>query len=445
MNRLRFAERSTWTRTLLLLILSTASWGCADSPSTEREATKSPDETSAAASSRSAVDVSGIELFWQVVDSLSEDREPSPELWRTLFETPGYSALTRSEFESSFFQENFRLVFMPSLRDSLARVLDEGTNIRYLRHYTQVDERRAELVAFAEGLGRSDLMEEPSRLAAEWLPPPPPDELAPVALVVFGMDARGYDPIVIDLLAARELDLHSFLAHESHHWYRNQRSTIEWDDVAPHDEDLLWTLYQIQGEGIADQIDKRPWIDGGEPVPAPFESYSAAYLEALADSRDDSWTRLTARRARSRNRAGSSGPNRVPIRRARADERTPDRLLHGQDDSRTPGPGATGAGRDESGGFLPGVRRGRARVGRPGPFPRGVARPGGLGTGLHSLTARRPQERTRTRPRCPTRNSGGGARTSRPWIPPRPPRRRASPSPVGRLPRQTRRAGSSQG
>ena len=229
-----------------------------------------------------AVDVSGIEQFWQVVDSLSEDREPSPELWRTLFETPGYSALTRSEFESSFFQENFRLVFMPSLRDSLARVLDEGTNIRYLRHYTQVDERRAELVAFAEGLGRSDLMEEPSRIAAEWLPPPPPDELAPVALVVFGMDARGYDPIVIDLLAARELDLHSFLAHESHHWYRNQRSTIEWDDVAPHDEDLLWTLYQIQGEGIADQIDKRPWIDGGEPVPAPFESYSAAYLEALA-------------------------------------------------------------------------------------------------------------------------------------------------------------------
>jgi len=282
MNRIRSAARSTRTRTLLLLILSSASWGCADSPSTEREATKDSDETSVAGSKRSAVDVSGIELFWQVVDSLSEDQEPSQELWRALFATPGYSALTQSEFEPSFFQENFRLAYMPSLRDFLASALEEGTNARYLGHYAQVEERRAELVAFTEELGRSDLMEEPSRLAAEWLTGPTPDELAPVALLVFGMDARGYDPIVVDLLAARELDLHSFLAHESHHWYRNERATVEWGAVAPHDEDLLWTLYQIQGEGIADQIDKRPWIDGGEPVPAPFESYSAGYLEALA-------------------------------------------------------------------------------------------------------------------------------------------------------------------
>jgi hypothetical protein len=98
---------------------------------------------------------------------------------------------------------------------------------------------------------------------------------------VFSLDARGYDPIVMDVLAARELDLRSFVAHESHHWYRNRRATIDWDRVPQHEQDLLWTLYQIQGEGIADQIDKRAWIEGEEPVPAGRESYAEAYLEAL--------------------------------------------------------------------------------------------------------------------------------------------------------------------
>lgn len=282
MNQLRYAGSSMSIRALLLTMMCTAGTGCAEGPSTDRESSGTSEGTLAAAVEGSVVDVSGIELFWRVVDSLSRDEEPNPELWRSLFASPGYSALTRSEFAPSTFQENFRLAYMPSLRDSLARTLDEGTTDRRLRHYVQVAERRSELADFAEELKRFDLMVEPSRLAAEWLPRPLPDGPAPVALVVFAMDARGYDPIVIDLLAARELDLHSFLAHESHHWYRNDRATVEWNAVPPHDEDVLWTLYQIQGEGIADQIDKRPWIDGGEPVPAPFESYSAGYLEELA-------------------------------------------------------------------------------------------------------------------------------------------------------------------
>jgi hypothetical protein len=216
------------------------------------------------------------------VDSLSRDEEPSPVLWRALFATPGYRALTRSEFEPSFFQESFRLAYMPSLRDSLARALEEGMNDRRLRHYRRVLQSRAQLEAFTDELNRSNPMEEPSRLAAEWLPLPPPAEPAPLALTVFDLDARGYDPIVMDPLAAMELDLQSFIAHESHHWYRNDRARVDWDNVAPHDEELLWTLYQIQGEGIADHIDKRPWIEGEAAVPAGRERYAEDYLEALA-------------------------------------------------------------------------------------------------------------------------------------------------------------------
>lgn len=260
-------------KAVLFFVLCVAAWGCS------QDSSDLPDDMTA---SGDAIDLGAIELFWQIVDLLSQDEEPSPELWEALFATPGYSALTQSEFEPSFFHESFRLAYMPSLNDSFSRALEEEKNHRRLRHYRKVVERRAELETFSENLKHSNRMTEFSRLAAEWLPRPSPDKPAPLAVVVFDMDARGYDPIVIDLLAAKELDLDSFLAHEAHHWYRNDRATIDWDDGEPHEADLLWTLYQVQGEGIADQIDKRPWIEGEVPPPAVREDYTRSYFDALA-------------------------------------------------------------------------------------------------------------------------------------------------------------------
>jgi hypothetical protein len=216
------------------------------------------------------------------VDLLVEDTEPEPAAWDSLFATPGYRALTESEFEPSFFQENFRLAYMPSRHHTLVQQLEDGLAARYLRHYREVLQQRAQLVAFTAELPGSDKLGEPGRRAAEWLPPPPPREPVSVALVVFDMDGRGYDPIVLDVLAAKDMDLAAFLAHESHHWYRNRSSPIDWERVAPEDEAVLWTLYQVQGEGIADMIDKRPWLEGEVPVPAPQQGYARRYRDALA-------------------------------------------------------------------------------------------------------------------------------------------------------------------
>jgi hypothetical protein len=260
----------------LPVVLAVASSACSEGPSPDIEPGMPPTDAPV-----SAVDLAAIELFWQVVDTLSSDLEPSPALWTALFDTPGYRALTRSEFDPGFFRRNFRLAYKPSLRDSLTIAGEELRAGRFLRHYEQVGQRRVELESFAAELASDTAFGSPSRLAAKWLPPPAPSDPAPVALVVFSLDARGYDPIVMDVLAARELDLRAFVAHESHHWYRNRRATIDWDQVPQHEQDLLWTLYQIQGEGIADQIDKRAWIEGKEPIPAGREAYAEAYLEAL--------------------------------------------------------------------------------------------------------------------------------------------------------------------
>ena len=110
--------------------------------------------------------------------------------------------MTASEFEQSFFQENFRIALMPSRRGALEQQLQDGSAARYLRHYMPVVEERERLERFTEAFQLSDDLAEAMDLAAEWLLPPLPSEPAPVALVVFAMDGRGYDPIVLDVLAA---------------------------------------------------------------------------------------------------------------------------------------------------------------------------------------------------------------------------------------------------
>ena len=268
-------------------LMCLAAWACnGEAAPRDRAADLPPDyiEKIAATSPSGSIslDVSGVRQFWTIVDLLVKDTEPEPAVWDSLFTTPGYLALTASEFTPSFFQENFRLAYKPSRRHALVRELEDGRAARYLRHYRQVLERRAQLVAFTAELPDSDKLGEPSRRAAEWLPPPLPHDLVPVALVVFDMDGRGYDPIVLDVLAAKDMDLAAFLAHESHHWYRNRSTPIDWERVAPEDEAVLWTLYQVQGEGIADMIDKRPWLEGEVPVPAPRQGYAQRYRDALA-------------------------------------------------------------------------------------------------------------------------------------------------------------------
>lgn len=59
-------------------------------------------------------DFSGMDRFWEVVAVLEADRDPTTAQWNALFETPGYRALTASEFDRSFLEDAFEIAFRPS-------------------------------------------------------------------------------------------------------------------------------------------------------------------------------------------------------------------------------------------------------------------------------------------------------------------------------------------
>ncbi len=77
-----------------------------------------------------------------------------------------------------------------------------------------------------------------------------------VAFVVFDMDARGYETVVIDPLYAVSLgaDFGDLLAHELFHSMARRFYVYDPGRVEAKDRDIMWVLRQLNEEGIADQI-----------------------------------------------------------------------------------------------------------------------------------------------------------------------------------------------
>jgi len=209
-------------------------------------------------------DFSGTEQFLKIMKMLEQDREPSEIDWKDLFETSGYAVLLEKEgphFSEDFFMKHFRLAFKPSKKDELENELQNPKNYRrnYLQHYLRVKNMREDILAQIDFLKKTPLTQDAILAAFEYLPAAKIRDYPPVSFIIFGNDARGYSPIVIDIAYAQQQGEIFFylLAHEYHHFYRNRILEYDEEIIAEEDKDIIWTLNQVQGEGMADQIDKR--------------------------------------------------------------------------------------------------------------------------------------------------------------------------------------------
>ncbi len=206
-----------------------------------------------------AVDLSGVRLFLDLTAQLEQDKEPTPGQWEALFATPGYAALTKSEFTKEFFVERFKMAFMPSRKADLEAQMKKDTGFwaQFLPHYVKARQMRKEIERRVAEMATAEFTDEAIRRASAFLPSPMPSGPPAVAFVVFGPDARGYDPVVIDILFLNDREeFLNMVAHEFHHWYRNRIAT----DLT-RDEAILWVIQQVALEGTADLINVPAWID----------------------------------------------------------------------------------------------------------------------------------------------------------------------------------------
>jgi hypothetical protein len=222
------------------------------------------------------IDFSGVDKFLELTATLENDQEPSQEQWNQLFSTPGYDVLITSEFRKEFFTERFKLAFMPSKREDLEVKMkeEEGFWAQFLPHYVRAKNHRHLIIDQIEKLKTLNFMKAAMDEVRTFLPDIPLKEYPPISFVIFGPDARGYRPVVVDVLYAYDQGdlLIPFIAHEFHHYFRDQLF-----DYA-QEQDIVWVLNQIQAEGIADQINKGKWFHDKNLYPQYAEK-NKNYLE----------------------------------------------------------------------------------------------------------------------------------------------------------------------
>ncbi|TFG08047.1 hypothetical protein EU538_07790 [Candidatus Thorarchaeota archaeon] len=221
--------------------------------------------------SKIALNFRGIEIFWRIADAFQSGGRPDEELWERLFKTPGYAALTRSEFAPQNLRKAISIALDPK-RAYEARSSADTRLGAFVEHFREAADRRLEIEAVVDELKNRSLRlgDTILNLVEEYLPPEIPREDIEVALVFFELDARGYEWIVVDGLLAAEMGelLHLLIAHEYHHRCRDAVLCYDKKKVDEQDTDIMWVLNQIHAEGIADHIDKPRWFYGENPVQA---------------------------------------------------------------------------------------------------------------------------------------------------------------------------------
>jgi hypothetical protein len=101
----------------------------------------------------------GVEAFWKIVDLLEKDTEPTEAEWNMLFNTPGYEYLVKIENKGNLFKRLFPLVFSPSKKKALAKVLENGGNdLYYLNHYLKLKSQRGAMFDYQDKIAKLNLL-----------------------------------------------------------------------------------------------------------------------------------------------------------------------------------------------------------------------------------------------------------------------------------------------
>ncbi len=204
------------------------------------------------------MDFSGMNVFWEIMESLEKDIMPPEEKWDDLFNTPGYITGNEHEFSHDYFKKYYTLAYMPSKQKELETELQRSSFYTpYLRHIADIKKHKEDIIKKQKELESSDevfmeALERVKRYLPEGIIEKYPKPT--VAFMIFGPDGRGYETLLVDLVYFLENEERavSFMAHEMHHYYQNKESVMREGEA-----ELLWVIKQIYAEGLADQIDKK--------------------------------------------------------------------------------------------------------------------------------------------------------------------------------------------
>lgn len=213
------------------------------------------------------IDTSAIPLFWQLVDTLITDNEPSNALWQKFETHPAYAQIEQSGNRVSYLKKVLPIVFMPSHTDRLGKLidgedspyqyfalhlLDIKSNRKLLEDYLRSNDFTDYAISYQKSLNYlpSDIAESEIKLTAY--------------LALFEDNGFGGKVITMDLLhlfRGSKVENADFFAHEFHHALsskskKNARYAPDTSKYYP----IIQALNKLPLEGVASLIDKKKYF-----------------------------------------------------------------------------------------------------------------------------------------------------------------------------------------
>lgn len=214
-----------------------------------------------------SIDLASVNYFFEIADKIADRQQISDQEWDSLFNTKGYSILTKRIIKKNDIKEIMSLGFDPeqiTQRDSLLSIpfeeLMDGpayTNVLMLRNIKDMQDNWDELKKFLKSYDFGLLEVNAIKKLREFLPNPIDSLLVlpPTSVLCMDPEARSLrDGIIMDfnLLYKNPNGMVGLLAHEMFHTYCS----------ALVDHDFLYTnsvvaaLELLLNEGLTDQVDK---------------------------------------------------------------------------------------------------------------------------------------------------------------------------------------------
>lgn len=188
---------------------------------------------------------------------LAAGRQPEEAQWAELLQSAGYRVLEQRERRAAALRRGFELAYDPgraSERDAFLRSNPTAWLGHVLPHLMRIPARRSRLEAFERELQSETFFRRALARAARFLPPGTQSRLsAPEVSLIYFIDGRGYDRILLDPLhVLTHPDPDGLVGHELHHNYRNRIARHR-----PYGNDMLaWAIVNVEVEGIASVVDK---------------------------------------------------------------------------------------------------------------------------------------------------------------------------------------------
>lgn len=214
------------------------------------------------------IDHSAIPLFWEIVDTLANEQEPSTSLWQKFETHPAYAQIQQSGNRVSFLKKVLPLVFMPSKAEKLQKVISgkESPYQYFAAHLVDIKANRKILMEYLE-TGEFEDYKYAYRKSLKYLPPDLETEKIELTIyfALFEDNGFGGRVITMDLLhlyrGSKEENI-DFFAHEFHHALR--RKTKKYRLYAPESNSqypIIEALNKIPLEGVASRLDKSKYFD----------------------------------------------------------------------------------------------------------------------------------------------------------------------------------------